>query len=704
MAEGTATEGPMKSFRIASSVLAALLTLAIAGAAATHPGEPETKPQVTYDRANTARAAIESAYRDGGIGFEEMILLKARSLYEPDSLPEAYRGEGADKCGTATAIEIEEALPRLRAEVAAEIRGMRARPVCHTFHETTHFRIHYDTSGDHMILGHPGTAYRDSIAAALERCWAEELAIGFRQPPNDGGDPDGGGGNGLYDVYIQNLAPGYLGYCQGSYTVPATPRTDCTSYVVIDNDYAGYGDAYDLMKVTVAHEFCHACQFSSNYEVDAWYMECTSVWIEDVIYDDVDDYRDYLPFYFNYPYASLDWNDGTGLRMYGSCVWDFFLTEWVDPLAVPEVWSALESGSDVYARTDAALAGHGTSLEDAFRTYCVWNWFTASRDDGAHYEEGAHWPLVTYEITYSSYPVIDGGPTLARRPDHMGWNYIRLSNPGGADDVLDVTYDGPWQSDTKNYACINTIGTGGSKLEYGEIFLDQYGNGSIPVTDWDLLSVVAVVVVNASTIHNDMYYAIDVDRSSPVAGSFTAADAGASVTLRWTLADPAGVVALDVFRAAEPAGPYGLLNTEPLAVTSPGTYVDTDVLPGDELWYELRATLLDGTEDVVGAGPVFARIEGALGLTLAPPRPNPFRESASVDFTIPSGAGPARVAIYDARGRLVKTLADGAIGRGRHVVSWDATDESGARAAAGVYFCSLEVPGAVLARKVTLLR
>jgi flagellar hook assembly protein FlgD len=87
-----------------------------------------------------------------------------------------------------------------------------------------------------------------------------------------------------------------------------------------------------------------------------------------------------------------------------------------------------------------------------------------------------------------------------------------------------------------------------------------------------------------------------------------------------------------------------------------------------------------------------------------PPRPNPFRETASIEFTIPSGPGLGRIAIYDARGRLVRVLVDGAPGRGRHVVTWDGTGDAGERVAAGVYFCSLEVPGAVLARKLTLLR
>jgi hypothetical protein len=218
--------------------------------------------------------------------------------------------------------------------------------------------------------------------------------------------------------------------------------------------------------------------------------------------------------------------------------------------------------------------------------------------------------------------------------------------------------------------------------------------------------VAAVVIVNASTdaLDDDMAYTIDVDRSSPVAGSLTAAESGSTVTLRWTLADPASVSELNVYRAFALEGPYERVNDDPIPVTSPGAYTDADVLPGDEIWYELRATLPDGTEDVVGGGPAYARIEGALGLALAPPRPNPCRGTTVIDFTIPPGVLTARVALYDARGRHVKTLVDGAIGRGRHTAAWDGTDERGALAAAGVYFCSLEVPGAVVTEKITVLK
>ena len=101
-----------------------------------------------------------------------------------------------------------------------------------TFVDTEHFRIHYDTSGVHKVYGWPTTTFRDAVMMRLEEIWDAEVdQWGFRQPPADGSDPDGGGGNDLYDIYLQNLvsSSGLLGYCQHGYDVPSTPQNDVTS-------------------------------------------------------------------------------------------------------------------------------------------------------------------------------------------------------------------------------------------------------------------------------------------------------------------------------------------------------------------------------------------------------------------------------------------------------------------------------------------
>ena len=63
----------------------------------------------------------------------------------------------------------------------------------------------------------------------------------------------------------------------------------------------------------------------------------------------------------------------------------------------PAIWSRCETAAGYDAMDWVLATSYGTSLADEFRTFAVWNWFTGTRDDGAHYEEGAAWPLVAAE-------------------------------------------------------------------------------------------------------------------------------------------------------------------------------------------------------------------------------------------------------------------------------------------------------------------
>ena len=91
------------------------------------------------------------------------------------------------------------------------------------------------------------------------------------------------------------------------------------------------------------------------------------------------------------------------------------------------------------------------------------------------------------------------------------------------------------------------------------------------------------------------------------------------------------------------------------------------------------------------------------GLRLGPARPNPARGGTRVAFELPA-AGHARLVLYDVRGRRVRTLVDGARAAGEHVARWDGRDESGAPAAAGVYFLRLETAGGTRGSRLALLR
>jgi flagellar basal-body rod modification protein FlgD len=58
--------------------------------------------------------------------------------------------------------------------------------------------------------------------------------------------------------------------------------------------------------------------------------------------------------------------------------------------------------------------------------------------------------------------------------------------------------------------------------------------------------------------------------------------------------------------------------------------------------------------------------------------------------------------LYDARGRIVRTLQDATMPAGRYRLSWDGRDASGRSVAAGVYFLDVQAGG--YTRTVRLLR
>ncbi|MDO9693147.1 MAG: FlgD immunoglobulin-like domain containing protein [Candidatus Latescibacteria bacterium] len=84
-------------------------------------------------------------------------------------------------------------------------------------------------------------------------------------------------------------------------------------------------------------------------------------------------------------------------------------------------------------------------------------------------------------------------------------------------------------------------------------------------------------------------------------------------------------------------------------------------------------------------------------------RPNPFNPQTSIAFTLPA-EGPARVAVYDLQGRLVRTLHEGDLAAGPHALAWDGRNDGGRAAASGVYLVRAAGGGFVNITKAVLAR
>jgi 2',3'-cyclic-nucleotide 2'-phosphodiesterase / 3'-nucleotidase / 5'-nucleotidase len=88
---------------------------------------------------------------------------------------------------------------------------------------------------------------------------------------------------------------------------------------------------------------------------------------------------------------------------------------------------------------------------------------------------------------------------------------------------------------------------------------------------------------------------------------------------------------------------------------------------------------------------------------LAQNEPNPFNPSTSIRFNLPR-ATVASLRVYNVRGELVRTLADGFLPAGEHEVEWDGQTDRGGNASSGVYYYRLETQNADVMKRMTLLK
>ena len=91
------------------------------------------------------------------------------------------------------------------------------------------------------------------------------------------------------------------------------------------------------------------------------------------------------------------------------------------------------------------------------------------------------------------------------------------------------------------------------------------------------------------------------------------------------------------------------------------------------------------------------------GLTLSPNYPNPFSSSTTIAVEIQY---PCRVSlvVYDNSGKQVKTMLNEYRQRGIYTMTWNGTDDGGARVPSGVYYSVLKGDDTQLGKKMIFMR
>lgn len=136
-------------------------------------------------------------------------------------------------------------------------------------------------------------------------------------------------------------------------------------------------------------------------------------------------------------------------------------------------------------------------------------------------------------------------------------------------------------------------------------------------------------------------------------------------------------------------------------LTSPGF---VDGAPANS-FYKLAAVDVHGNasgEALLAPTQTLDAPAAAPTLAFAPVSPNPARGSVSLAFTLPV-ASHVRLAVYDAQGRVTRTVVDGEKPAGPNEFQWNLRDGEGRALAPGLYLARLSTPAGTLVRRFAVV-
>ena len=150
------------------------------------------------------------------------------------------------------------------------------------------------------------------------------------------------------------------------------------------------------------------------------------------------------------------------------------------------------------------------------------------------------------------------------------------------------------------------------------------------------------------------------------------------------------------------AGVCGLVRSRYPALT-PELVAQHVILNGDAVEFDHPVgPKLNAFRAVTGIPTAVAEHGSTPGLRRIVAAPNPVMGSAKIRFSLPTAAW-SRLMLFDAAGRRVRTIQEGSLSSGLHVLTWDGRDDDGARLPSAVYFARLESGSVILSTKVVLL-
>jgi hypothetical protein len=118
---------------------------------------------------------------------------------------------------------------------------------------------------------------------------------------------------------------------------------------------------------------------------------------------------------------------------------------------------------------------------------------------------------------------------------------------------------------------------------------------------------------------------------------------------------------------------------------------------------QVAKDLLENTlEYLTGGAQAVPETPGTIAVRLGRPHPAITTGATRLSLSL-AAVARARVAVYDTQGRRVRVLADGELGAGVHVLTWDGRGADGNPSAGGVYFIRSVAGDEQVTRRVVVM-
>ena len=300
-----------------------------------------------------------------------------------------------------------------------------ARPLC-----SAHFCVHYvrrtrdapsldDADGDNF------PNYVEQVSGQAEESYRVEVErMGWKRPRADAGR----GGSNKTDIYLSQIGEGFYGYAAtdpGQSTSRFPRRRSRYTYMVIDNNFsrAEFGaPPKGTAAVTIAHEFNHVLQFTSDVLQDAWMDESTATWMENEVFPGIDDYVHYVRGWARESVVPLT---SSGFpKLYGSAVWLQWLSERYGAGVVRSAWQRAQkikpAGFSVGVFNSAIKSTSRSNFARAFARFAT---NTAEWRANRRFPEAYSFPRVRRRGH------LRVGRPVRRRIHHTGYQLLRVPVP-----------------------------------------------------------------------------------------------------------------------------------------------------------------------------------------------------------------------------------------------------------------------------------